>query len=261
MTYIVKFVLLLAFLYVAFFNFDTSKGTSAIKYSCALALTYPGWAIVVAIVVVGVSFCSWKVGGFMYREAESVERFSKRWKVGGISDARGLLKARKLLKPDILAKNDEAILNDFLVRYRKIYDALPESMKAKEQNNNLRLERKSQFFLLRINSLKVGLLFVTYEDRAPDGSVTITDHDAIPTMDEIKQIIGTSVPEDQINEAIKHVKQGADRPGAIYNPEGWGGFFANSKDLKKWSCWFLPIPLGQEYLRIIINNLELDGLL
>jgi len=237
MTYIVKFMLLLAFLYVAFFNFDTSKGTSAIKYSCALALTYPGWAIMIAIVVVGVSFCSWKVGGFMYGEAEAVERSSKRWTVGGISGARALLEARKLLKAsNISARSDEAVLNDFLVRYRKIYDALPESMKAKQQNNNLRLEHKSQFFLFRINSLKVGLLFVTYEDGAPDGSVTITDHDAIPTMDEIKQIIGTSVPENQINETIKHVKQGADRAGAIYNPEGWGGFSANPNDLKKWSC-------------------------
>src|SRR4029077_12103295 len=140
MTYIVKFMLLLAFLYVAFFNFDTSKGTSAIKYSCALALTYPGWAIMIAIVVVGVSFCSWKVGGFMYGEAEAVERSSKRWTVGGISGARALLEARKLLKAsNISARSDEAVLNDFLVRYRKIYDALPESMKAKQQNNNLRL--------------------------------------------------------------------------------------------------------------------------
>jgi len=65
----------------------------------------------------------------MRREAKSVERFSERWAMGGISDAHGLLKARKILRePNILAKNDEAILKDLLLRYRKIYESLPERM-------------------------------------------------------------------------------------------------------------------------------------
>ena len=49
-------------------------------------------------------------------ETESVERFSKGRTVG-ISDVHGLLKARKLLRePNILARNDEVVLNDFLAR-------------------------------------------------------------------------------------------------------------------------------------------------
>jgi len=259
---VVKLIMILAVVYVAFFNFDTSKLNDAIKYSFALAWTYPARATIVAIMLAIVVICSWKVYQFMSREAQSVERFSKRWTVGGISDARGLLETRKLLRePNILARNDKVVLNGFLVRYRKIYDALPESIKAKQQNNNLRLHHKSQFFLLRIKPLQDGLLFIINDDGAPDGCVRITDHTAIPTMDEVKQIIGTSVPEKQINLAIESVTKSAAGEWTIHNPKGYGGFYADLQDVKKWSCWFLPIPLGHQYRSIIIDNLELEGLL
>lgn len=47
----------------------------------------------------------------------------------------------------------------------------------------------------------------------------------------------------------------------IHNDKGYGGFYANLENVKKWSCWFLPTPLGQEYRSILIDNLDLNELL
>ena len=199
----------------------------------------------------------------MRREAKSVERFSERWAMGGISDAHGLLKARKILRePNILAKNDEAILKDLLVRYRKIYDALPERMKVKQEinANPLGLHRKSQLFLLRTNPLRHSILFVIHDDGAPDGSVRITDYPATPTIDEVKQIIGEPIPDKHINLAIKSVTDWADGKYKIHNPDGYGGV-GNWETGGKGSSWFLPLPLGDQYRSIIRDNLELNGLL
>ena len=95
---IVKLIIILAVIYFTFFNSDTSKLNYGIKYFCALALTYPLRATIVAIMFVAVLIGSWKVYWFISREAELVERFSKRWTVSGISGAHGLLETRKLLK-------------------------------------------------------------------------------------------------------------------------------------------------------------------
>lgn len=257
---IAKWILILAGIYYLLFNFNTDP----IKYSLALAWTYPVRATVVAIGVVVVVIGSLNVYRFIRHEAESVERFSKKWNMGGICDAHGLLKARKLLKgPDISAKNDEAVLHDFLARYRKIYDALPERMKAKREinTNPLGLHRKSQLFLLRTNPLRHSLLFVIHDDGASDGSVRITDYAATPTIDQVKQIIGESVPEKDINLAIKSVTDWADGKYKIHNPDGYGGFGGTWEDNEKWSCWFLPLPLGNQYRSIIRDNLELNPLL
>jgi len=254
---IAKWILILAGIYYLFFNFNTDP----IKYSLALTWTYPARATVVAIGLAIVVICSLNVCRFMHREAESVERFSKRWNMEGISDAHRLLKARKLLRePNILAKNDEMVLKDFLARYRKVYDTLPERMKAKEENNNLRLERKSQLFLLRTTPLRHGILFIIHDDRAPDGSVKITDYAAIPTIDEVKQIIGESIPDKHINLAIKSVTDWTNGKYEIHNPDGYGGV-GNWETNDKGSSWFLPLPLGDQYRSIIRDNLELKGLL
>ena len=80
--------------------------------------------------------------------------------MGGISNAHSLLKARKLLRePTRKGSSDEAVLKDFLARYRRIYSALPEQMKAKHEinSNGLGLHRRSQFFLLRTNPLRHGI--------------------------------------------------------------------------------------------------------
>ncbi|TMP95716.1 MAG: hypothetical protein E6L08_01110 [Verrucomicrobia bacterium] len=109
---IVKWILILAGIYYLFFNFNTDP----IKYSLALTWTYPARATVVAIGLAVVVICSLNICRFMRCETESVERFSKGRTVG-ISDVHGLLKARKLLRePNILARNDEVVLNDFLAR-------------------------------------------------------------------------------------------------------------------------------------------------
>ena len=129
MNVVIRSILSLAVIYVLFFNFDTSP----IKYLLALAWTYPVRAIIVTVIAAGVVICASKTYQFMRREADSVKRFSERWAMAGVSDAHSLLKARKLLRErNIFAKDDEAILKDLLVRYRKIYDALPDRMKAKQ---------------------------------------------------------------------------------------------------------------------------------
>jgi len=255
---IVKWILILAGIYYLFFNFNTDP----IKYSLALTWTYPARATVVAIGLAVVVICSLNICRFMRCETESVERFSKGRTVG-ISDVHGLLKARKLLRePNILARNDEVVLNDFLARYRRVYDALPEPVKAKQEinANPLGLHRRSQLFLLRTNPLRDGILFVLHDDGAPDGSVKITDYAAIPTIDEVKQIIGESIPDKHINLAIKSVTDWADGKYKIHNPDGYGGV-GNWESNEKGSSWFLPLPLGDQYRSIIRDNLELNGLL
>jgi len=254
---IAKSILILVGIYLVLFQFNTDP----IKYSLALTWTYPARATVVAIGLAVVVICSLNVYRFMRREAESVERFSKRWNMAGISDAHSLLKARKLLRGrNILAQNDEMVLKDFLARYRRIYDALPERMKAKEENNNLRLERKSQLFLLKTNPLRHGILFIMHDDRAPDGSVKITDYAVIPTIDEVKLIIGESIPDKHINLAIKSVTDWADGKCEIHNPDGYGGV-GTWETNEKGSSWFLPLPLGDQYRSIIRDNLELKRFL
>ena len=156
MNVIIKSILSLAVIYVLFFNFDTSP----IKYLLALAWTYPVRATIIAVLAAGVVFCASKTYQFMRREAKAIERFSERWGMGGISNAHSLLKARKLLmEPTRKGSSDEAVLKDFLARYRRIYSALPEEMKAKHEinSNGLGLHRRSQFFLLRTNPLRHGI--------------------------------------------------------------------------------------------------------
>ena len=254
---IAKWILILAGIYYLFFNFNTDP----IKYSLALTWTYPARATVVAIGLAVVVICSLNVCRFMRREAESVERFSKQWNMEGISDAHDLLKLRKLLRePNISAKNDEMVLKDFLALYRKVYDALPERMKAKEESNNLRLERKSQLFLLRTPPLRHGILFIIHDDRAPDGSVKITDYPAIPTIEEVKQIIGESIPDKHINLVIRSVRDWTDGKGDMHNADGYGGAGAWETN-EKGSSWYLFLPLGDQYRSIIRDNLDLKGLL
>ena len=259
MNVVIRSILSLAVIYVLFFNFDTSP----IKYLLALAWTYPVRAIIVTVIAAGVVICASKTYQFMRREADSVKRFSERWAMAGVSDAHSLLKARKLLRErNIFAKDDEAILKDLLVRYRKIYDALPDRMKAKQEinANPLGLHRKSQLFLLRTNPLRHGILFIIHDDGVPDGSVRITDYPAIPTIAEVKQIIGESIPDKHINLAIKSVTDWADRKYEIHNPDGYGGV-GNWETNEKGSSWFLPLPMGDQYRSIIRDNLQLNGLL
>jgi hypothetical protein len=254
---IAKSILILVGIYLVLFQFNTDP----IKYSLSLAWTYPGRATVVAVGVAILVICSSGVSRFMRCEADSVERFSK-GSTMGISDAHAFLKARKLLhEPGISAKDDEAVLKDLVLRYQKVYDALPPSFISKLQNNNLRLNHKSQLFLLRIKPLKVGLLFIINYDTVDGSSIKITDHGTIPTVEEIKRIIGTSVPDRQIDLAIQAISDWSRGIGGIYNNKGYGGFFASPADMPKWSCWRLPIPLGSQYRSIIVDNLELGGLL
>src|SRR5207244_6368563 len=156
MNVIIKSILSLAVIYVLFFNFDTSP----IKYLLALAWTYPVRATIIAVLAAGVVFCASKTYQFMRREAKAIERFSERWGLVGISNTHSLLKARKLLRePTRKGSSDEAVLKDLLARYRRIYSALPEQMKAKHEinNNGLGLHQTSQLLLFQINPLRHAL--------------------------------------------------------------------------------------------------------
>ena len=86
----------------------------------------------------------------MRLEVDSVENFSK-GSPTDISDAHALLKVRNLLrKPNISATTDEIILHDLLLHYRRIYESLPATMKAKPEinANPLELRHAEQFIVI-----------------------------------------------------------------------------------------------------------------
>jgi hypothetical protein len=86
----------------------------------------------------------------MRLEVDSVENFSK-GSPTDISDAHALLKVRNLLrKPNISATTDEIILHDLLLHYRRIYESLPATMKAKPEinANPLGLRHAEQFIVI-----------------------------------------------------------------------------------------------------------------
>jgi hypothetical protein len=245
---IAKTILILVGVYVVLFQFNTDP----IKYSLAVIWTYPAYTIVVAIGIAIVMICSLNLYRFMRLEVDSVDKFSK-GSPTGISDAHALLKVRKLLrKPNISATNDEMVLHDLLLRYRRIYESLPTTMKAKPEinANALGLHRKSQFFLFRITWLREGLLFILHNDEMGDGSVKIRDFTTIPTIEGVKGIIGEAIPDKHIDLAIRSVTDWANRKCNIHNPDGYGGV-GNWEANEKGSSWFLPLPLGDQYRSMI----------